>query len=329
MSVVLDFERPAAEIRTKLDAIEKQYAANPTPELDAQRIDLRRDFANRTQAIYRALSPWQTVQVARHPLRPQSMDYAIGMCTDFVEFHGDRVFGDDRAIVGGPARIDGRPVMLVGQHRGRETRERVERNFGSPHPEGYRKAHRLFELAEKFGMPVVTLMDTPGASPGLGDEERGQGWALAANLATLATLRVPVVCVVIGEGNSGGALAIGVGDRFLMLEHSIFSVASPEAAASIVWKDAKFAPQAADALKLTAPDLLRLNLIDRIISEPVGGAHADPSAMIATLRSTVAGEISRLETIPTERLVSDRYEKYRRLGSWFEMAPPAKPAGSV
>ena len=243
MTILLDFEKPVGDLRTRLDEVERAYATEPTSDLERQRASLKADLAARTQAIYRSLTPWQTVQVARHPHRPQTLDYAIGMCTEFVEFHGDRAFGDDRAIIGGPARINGRAVMIVGQQRGRETRERLERNFGSPHPEGYRKAHRLFQMAAKFGLPVVTMMDTPGASPGLADEERGQGWALAANLATLATLPVPIVCVVVGEGNSGGALAIGVGDRFLMLEHAIFSVASPEAAASIVWKDSKHAPQ--------------------------------------------------------------------------------------
>lgn len=321
MTVLLDFEKPVGDLRARLDEVERAYAAEATPDLERQRATLKADLAARTQAIYRSLTPWQTVQVARHPHRPQTLDYAIGMCTEFVEFHGDRAHGDDRAIVGGPARIDGRAVVLVGQQRGRETRERLERNFGSPHPEGYRKAHRLFQMAARFGLPVVTMMDTPGASPGLGDEERGQGWALAANLATLATLPVPVVCVVIGEGNSGGALAIGVGDRFLMLEHAIFSVASPEAAASIVWKDAKYAPQAADALKLTAPDLLRLRLVDRIVPEPVGGAHGDPSAMTASLRTALTDELDHLATVPVDALVAARYEKYRRIGAWFDRGP--------
>lgn len=321
MSVLLDFERPLADLRTRLDTIERQYTADPTPDLEARRVEVKRDLQERLRAIYQELTPWQTVQVARHPLRPQTLDYAISMCTEFIEFHGDRTYGDDRAIVGGPARIDGRPVIIVGQQRGRETRERVERNFGSPHPEGYRKAHRLFLLAAKFGLPVVTFMDTPGASPGLGDEERGQGWALAANLATLATLPVPVICVVIGEGNSGGALAIGVGDRFLMLEHAIFSVASPEAAASIVWKDSKFAPQAAESLRLTAPDLLRLGLIDRIVEEPIGGAHSDPSSVLVSLRTALVEEIDHLATLSATELVHLRYAKYRNIGSWFDQAP--------
>ena len=268
--------------------------------------------------IYSSLTPWQKVQIARHPRRPYALDYIGAICEGFQEFHGDRQFRDDRAIIGGPARINGRAVMIVGQQRGRETRERLERNFGSPHPEGYRKAHRLFQMAAKFGLPVVTMMDTPGASPGLADEERGQGWALAANLATLATLPVPIVCVVVGEGNSGGALAIGVGDRFLMLEHAIFSVASPEAAASIVWKDSKHAPQAAEALKLTAPDLLRLKLIDRIVPEPVGGAHGDPSGMITNLRTALSDELDQLVEVPAADLVAARYAKYRRIGAWFD-----------
>ena len=318
MTILLDFEKPVGDLRARLEEVEPAYAAEPTTDLERQRASLKADLATRTQAIYRSLTPWQTVQVARHPHRPQALDYAIGMFTEFVEFHGDRAFGDDRAIIGGPARLNGRAVMIVGQQRGRETRERLERNFGSPHPEGYRKAHRLFQMAAKFGLPVVTMMDTPGASPGLADEERGQGWALAANLATLANLPVPIVCVVVGEGNSGGALAIGVGDRFLMLEHAIFSVASPEAAASIVWKDSKHAPQAADALKLTAPDLLRLKLIDRIVPEPVGGAHGDPSGTITNLRGALEEELDRLVAVPTTDLVAARYAKYRRIGAWFD-----------
>jgi acetyl-CoA carboxylase carboxyl transferase subunit alpha len=318
VSVVLDFERPLAELRKRLEAVDKQLAAHARPEIEAERAALLADVERTTREIYSALDPWQKVQVARHALRPQTLDYAKAVFTEFVELHGDRAYADDGAIVGGPARLNGQVVMLVGHQRGKGTKDSVSRNFGQPHPEGYRKALRLFRQAEKFSMPLVTMLDTPAASAGLADEERGQAWALAENIAAMAELRVPIVTVVIGQGGSGGALAIGVGDRLLMLEHAIYSVAPPEAAANILYKDTKLAPMVAAALRLTAPDLVELGVVDRIVAEPPGGAHADPAAAAETLREALSEELSALETRSLDRLLVERYEKYRRIGTFSE-----------
>ncbi len=318
MSVVLDFERPIAELQKRLEALEKQIAAHPKPELEAERGVVVADLERTRRDVYRDLSPWQKVQVARHALRPQTLDYAKAIFTEFTEFHGDRAYADDGAIVGGPARLNGRVVMLVGHQRGKGTKDSVSRNFGQPHPEGYRKALRLFRQAEKFGMPLVTLLDTPAASAGLADEERGQAWALAENIAAMAELQVPILTVIIGQGGSGGALALGVADRLLMLEHAIFSVAPPEAAANILWKDSKLAPEAAAALRLTAQDLVDLEVIDRIIPEPPGGAHADQAGAAEALREALVEELGSLEATPMDRLLSQRYAKYRRIGTFYE-----------
>ncbi|HEV2125014.1 MAG TPA: acetyl-CoA carboxylase carboxyltransferase subunit alpha [Chloroflexota bacterium] len=318
MSAALDFERPLADLRKQLDQAEKHLAAHDSVEARQQRDQLAAEIEAQTAELYRFLSPWQKVQVARHGLRPQTLDYAKAIFTDFVEFHGDRLFGDDGAIVGGPARLDGVVVMLIGHQRGKGTKESVERNFGQPHPEGYRKALRLFRHAEKFGMPVITLLDTPAASPGLEDEERGQAWALAENIAAMSELRVPIVSAVIGQGGSGGALAIGVADRLLMLEHAIFSVAPPETAANILWKDPKLAPEAAAALKLTAGDLRDLGLVDRIVPEPPGGAHADPAAAAELLGAALREEFAAVVRTPIDRLVEQRYDRYRRVGAFVE-----------
>jgi acetyl-CoA carboxylase carboxyl transferase subunit alpha len=318
VAIALEFERPLADLRRRLEALDKQIATHPNDDATRERADAAAELEEKTREVYGALGRWEKVQVARHPQRPQTLDYAKTVFGEFVEFHGDRLFGDDKAIVGGPARLDGRVVMLVGHHHGHDTKERVERNFAEAHPEGYRKALRLFRQAEKFGMPVVTLVDTPGASPGLEDEQRGQAWAIAANLAALAELRVPVVCVIIGEGGSGGALALAIADRLLMLEHAIFSPSSPEAAASMLWRDSKHAPQAAEALRLTAQDLYALQLIDRIVPEPVGGAHADATAAAETLREVLIEELDRLDGRPVDRLLAERYEKYRRIGTFTE-----------
>lgn len=315
MSVALEFEKPVVELRKRLDALEEQLAANATDEAQREHNTLAGELEGKLREIYGSLTPWQKVQVARHTQRPQTLDYAAKAFTEFVEFHGDRTFADDGAVVGGPARLDGRVVMLIGHQRGRDTRERLERNGGSPHPEGYRKAKRLFRLAEKFGMPVITLLDTAGAGPGLEDEERGQAWALAESIATMCQLRVPIISVVIGQGGSGGALAMGVGDRILMLEHAVFSVASPEAAASILWKDAKFAPQAAEAIKITALDLVRLGVVERIIAEPVGGAHSDPTTSIQAVRTALLEELAQLDAYSIDELLARRFEKYRRIGA--------------
>lgn len=318
MAVELDFERPIVELQKRLEAIEKQLAAHPKAELESERDAVLEELERTRRDVYRDLAPWQKVQVARHALRPQTLDYAKAIFTEFIEFHGDRAYADDGAVVGGPARLNGRVVMLIGHQRGKGTKDAVSRNFGQPHPEGYRKALRLFRQAEKFRMPLVTLLDTPAASSGLADEERGQAWALAENIAAMAELQVPIVTVIIGQGGSGGALALGVADRLLMLEHAIFSVAPPEAAATILWKDAKLAPEAAAALKLTAQDLAHLAVIDRIVPEPPGGAHADQATTAETLRGALVEELDALEAVPLDRLLTQRYAKYRRIGTYYE-----------
>ena len=258
----------------------------------------------------------ERVQLARHPKRPYTLDYLARSFTGFIELHGDRAFRDDEAIVGGWARLDGRTVMVIGHQKGRDMKENLRRNFGMPHPEGYRKALRLMQLAEKFGHPIVTLIDTPGAYPGIGAEERGQAEAIARNLREMARLRVPVVAVVIGEGGSGGALALGVADRILMLENAIYSVISPEGCAAILWKTSEARDKAAEALKLTAPDLLELGVIDGVIPEPPGGAHTDWDEMAARLRAALIEHLNELRSIPPEELRRRRWEKYERIGAW-------------
>jgi acetyl-CoA carboxylase carboxyl transferase subunit alpha len=265
-----------------------------------------------------ALTPWDKVQIARHPHRPHTLDYVRGFCEDFVELHGDRRFGDDAAITGGMARFDGRTVMIVGHQKGRDVRENVKRNFGMPRPEGYRKALRLFQHAEKFGFPVLCFIDTPAADPGTQSEERGQGRAIAENLLVMAGLKVPIVATVIGEGGSGGALAIGVGDRLLMLEHSVYSVAAPEASAAILWRDAAKAPEAARAMKITAQDLLSLQIADTIILEPEGGAHTDTTAIITAVGDTLRAQLDGVSRLDIATLLSQRYAKYRAIGHFQE-----------
>jgi acetyl-CoA carboxylase carboxyl transferase subunit alpha len=316
VTTTLDFERPIADVRRRLEAVEKQLAAAPSADLTAERERLEEELRAKTQEIYSGLTAWQKVEVARHAQRPQTLDYAKATFTEFIELHGDRLYGDDGAIVGGPARLNGDVVMLVGHQRGRGTKEAVERNFGSPHPEGYRKALRLFQHAEKFSMPVLTLLDTSGAAPGLDDEARGQGWALAENIAAMMQLRVPVICTVIGQGGSGGALAIGAGDRLLMLEHSIYSVAMPEAAANILYRDPKLASELAGPLRVTAQDLRQLGIADRIVPEPPGGAHTDAAEAAELLGAALREELDRLRDEPIESLLERRYEKYRRIGAF-------------
>jgi acetyl-CoA carboxylase carboxyl transferase subunit alpha len=318
MGINLEFERPLAPLKEQLEGLDKELAADASDEVRRRRDAVAAELERQARELYADLSRWQRVQVARYQRRPQTLDYAKAIFTEFVELHGDRAYADDKAIVGGPARLDGQVVMLVGHQRGHDTKEAVERNHGQPHPEGFRKALRLFRLAEKFGMPLLTFLDSSGASPGLEDEERGQAWALAENIAAMTELRVPIIASVIGEGGSGGSLAIGVADRLLMLEHSVFSVATPEAAASIVWKDSRHAPEAAEALKLTAPDLLELEVADRIVPEPAGGAHADQAAAAEALRFALLEELQALRAVPLERLLAERYEKYRRIGTFYE-----------
>jgi acetyl-CoA carboxylase carboxyl transferase subunit alpha len=264
------------------------------------------------------LTPWDKVQLARHPQRPKTLDYVRALCEDFVELHGDRRFGDDGAIVGGPARFDGRTVMIVGHQKGKDTRENMRRNFGMPHPEGYRKALRLFQHAEKFGMPLLCFIDTPGADPSMQSEERGQAEAIAANIFVMAALRAPIVATVIGEGGSGGALAIGVADRLLMLEHTTYSVASPEATAAILWRDSAKAPEAARAMRITAQDLLALDVADAVVPEPEGGAHADADAITAALGQALREHLAALCRLDLRELLERRYQKYREIGRFQE-----------
>lgn len=260
------------------------------------------------------LTPWDIVQLARHPQRPHTLDYIRGLCEDFVELRGDRRFGDDRALLGGVGRFNGQSVVVLGHQKGSNTKENIAHNFGSPRPEGYRKALRLMRHAEKFGLPVLAFVDTPGADPSMGSEERGIGAAIAENLIVMAELDIPIVTTVIGEGGSGGALAIGVADRLLMLQYAIYSVASPEASAAILWRDASQAPAAAKAMKITAPDLRQLEIIDEIIPEPVGGAHLDTAATIAAVGATIQRHLEALQILPTSELRHRRYDKYRSIG---------------
>jgi acetyl-CoA carboxylase carboxyl transferase subunit alpha len=307
----LDFERPLLELENRIS--ELRASENPR----AARDDigkLEERLRRLQQKVYGSLTPWQRAQLARHPKRPHALDFVRLLFEDFVELHGDRVFGDDKAIVGGLARFEGEPVVVIGHQKGRDTRENIARNFGMPHPEGYRKALRLMELAAKFGKPIVTLIDTPGAYPGLGAEERGQAEAIARNLREMAGFGTPIVCVVTGEGGSGGALAIGVGNRVFMLEHSIYSVISPEGCAAILWGEASKAQEAAELMRVTAPDLLRLGVIDGIVPEPVGGAHRNWDEAAENLRGVLRGALHELRSRSSETLVADRYEKFRKIG---------------
>lgn len=307
-----EFERPIREIEEQIAEI-RRYPESMQREARLQGLQEKLDQTR--QDIYGNLSRWETTLVARHPKRPYSLDYIQGLFGDFVELHGDRYYGDDPAIVSGFGAFHGRPVAVVGQQKGRNTKEKIHRNFGMPNPEGYRKALRVMRMAAKFGRPVLTFVDTPGAYPGSGAEERGVAEAIAVNLREMARLPVPIVVTVIGEGGSGGALAIGVGDRINMLSNSVYSVISPESCSSILWRDPDHAEQAADALRLTAPDLLELGLIDEIVSEPPGGAHSDPAAMIRTLDEVLARQLGTLDQEPIDRLLQTRYEKFRAMGS--------------
>ncbi|MCL6556758.1 MAG: acetyl-CoA carboxylase carboxyltransferase subunit alpha [Burkholderiales bacterium] len=313
----LDFEQPIAELESKIEElryVQDESALDISEEIER----LQKKSKALTKDIYAKLTPWQISQVARHPQRPYTLDYINALFTDFEELHGDRHFGDDPAIVGGLARFNGQPVMVIGHQKGRDTKEKIHRNFGMPRPEGYRKAQRLMKLAEKFGLPLLTFIDTPGAYPGIDAEERGQSEAIASNLYVMASLRTPIICTVIGEGGSGGALAIGIGDVMLMLQYSTYSVISPEGCASILWKSADKAPEAAETLGITASRLKTLGLIDRVVNEPLGGAHRDPEAMMATLRKVLTETLRDLQDHSVDELIERRFQRLMGYGRFKE-----------
>jgi acetyl-CoA carboxylase carboxyl transferase subunit alpha len=315
--MILDFERPVAELESRIrDLVDQQSSGQA--DVSGEIKDLQAQCDELRQKVYANLTPWQRVQLARHPKRPYLRDYIPRIFTDFMELHGDRVFGDDAALLGGMAFLDKTPVMVLGHQKGRTLQESMTQNFGMPHPEGYRKALRLMELAERFNMPVLTFIDTAGAYPGIGAEERGQAEAIARNLREMAALKVPVIVTVLGEGGSGGALAIGVGDAVLMLENAWYSVISPEGCASILFHDASKAELAAKALKLTANDLMASGVIDEIIPEPLGGAQKDPDAVAQSLKQAILSRLEGLSKLSAEKLLQKRFEKFRGLGQWQE-----------
>jgi len=314
----LDFERPIADLEAKIQAL-REASDGPAVNIDNELRTLKEKLRKRTAQIFRNLNPWQIAQLARHPQRPYTLDYIKLMCDEFEELAGDRHYADDPAIVGGLARIQGRALVIIGHQKGRDTKAKVQRNFGMPRPEGYRKALRLMKIAERFELPLLTLIDTPGAYPGIGAEERGQSEAIARNLREMASLKTPVICTVIGEGGSGGALAIGVGDRLLMLEYSTYAVISPEGCASILWKDAGKARDAAEQLSLTATRLQELKIIDKIIREPTGGAHRNPQQLATRLRTILMNELSALEQLPLSVLLEQRYQRLRGYGAYAQV----------
>ncbi len=308
----LDFERPLAEIIEKIEAL--QAASNEDPELLGQIEKLRKEEQKLKNKIFSKLSTWQKVQVARHPQRPHTSDYIKAVFSDFIELHGDRQFADDQSIIGGIAEIEGNSVMVIGHEKGRETEDKVKRNFGMPQPEGYRKAKRLMQLAERFNLPVITFIDTAGAYPGIEGEERGQSEAIAKNLAVMSKLRTPIIVIITGEGGSGGALAIGVGDHIAILEHATYSVASPEACASIIWRTAEKASDAAEAMKVSAQELIKIKIVDEIIKEPLGGAHRDYKEISESVRSCILKNLGRLLSKPVDDLLEARYKKLLEIG---------------
>ncbi|MBC8948191.1 MULTISPECIES: acetyl-CoA carboxylase carboxyl transferase subunit alpha [Xenorhabdus] len=312
----LDFEQPIAELEAKIDSLTAVSRQDEKLDinLDEEVQRLREKSLELTRKIFADLGAWQISQLSRHPLRPYTLDYIQRIFTDFEELAGDRAYADDKAIVGGLARIDGRPVMVIGHQKGRETKEKIRRNFGMPSPEGYRKALRLMETAERFKLPIITFIDTPGAYPGVGAEERGQSEAIARNLREMSHLSVPIICTVIGEGGSGGALALSVGDKVNMLQYSTFSTISPEGCASILWKSAEKAPLAAEAMGNTAPRLKELNLIDTVIPEPLGGAHRHYEEIAETLKTQLLADLSELSELDSEELVNRRYERLMQYG---------------
>lgn len=315
MANELGFEQPLEELKAKIEEL-KQFGLEKNIDFSEEIARLRERYAQLESATYSKLSAAQKMQLARHPQRPSTLEYINAICTDFVELHGDRAFADDLAIVGGVALLDGIPVTVVGHQKGKDTKDNIARNFGMPHPEGFRKGLRFMRQANKFGRPILTFIDTPGAYPGGAAEERGQGEAIARNLLEMADFGVPIICIVIGEGGSGGALALGVGNRVLMLENSIYSVISPNGAASILWKDATRADEAAEAMKITSKDLFELGIIEEVIEEPQGGAHRDLNFQAAKMKDAIMRHLAELSKLSPEQLRVDRYEKYRKIGKF-------------
>jgi acetyl-CoA carboxylase carboxyl transferase subunit alpha len=311
----LDFEQPIADLEAKIQEL-RQASSGPAVDVDAEVLALQDKLRKRTAHIFRDLAPWQVSQLARHPARPYTYDYLQVICEEFQELAGDRAYADDAAIVGGLARIDGRSVVVIGHQKGRDTKTKVRRNFGMPKPEGYRKALRLMKMAERFKLPLLTFIDTPGAYPGIGAEERGQSEAIARNLLEMSELRTPIICTVIGEGGSGGALAIGVGDVTNMLEYSTYSVISPEGCASILWRDATRAKDAAEQMAITAKRLHELKLVDKVVREPIGGAHRNPVQMAKRLKAVLLNELDALDAMPMDELLDRRYKRMRGYGAY-------------
>ncbi|HLA50952.1 MAG TPA: acetyl-CoA carboxylase carboxyltransferase subunit alpha [Thermodesulfobacteriota bacterium] len=313
----MEFEKPVVELEKKIEEL-KETALEKKIDNSDEIEKLSKDMSRLQEEIFSNLTPWQITQLARHPLRPNTLDYIPRIFSDFIELHGDRNFRDDPAIAGGLAMLEGEPVMVIGHQKGRTTKEKVFRNFGMPNPEGYRKAIRLMSMAERLKKPIITFIDTPGAFPGIGAEERGQAEAIAKNLMVMSRLKVPVIIVVIGEGGSGGALAIGVGDKILMLEYATYSVISPEGCAAILWKDGSKADIAARALKITAKDLYNLGIIDEIVKEPPGSAHRNPDSMAITMKEVLVKSLQELKKLSPDELVDMRYKKYRKIGKFYE-----------
>ncbi len=332
----LPFEKPITELENKLREL-RTFSEDQDIDVSLEIQRMQKKIEETREQIYSDLTAWQKVQVARHPLRPYTMDYIQAMTTDFQELHGDRIHRDDRAIIGGFAKLNGQRVMVIGTQKGRDTKSNLECNFGCAYPEGYRKALRLMKLAAKFKVPIITLIDTPGAFPGIESEERHIAEAIAVNLREMFTLATPIVVTIIGEGGSGGALGIGVGDRILMLENAYYSVISPEGCAAILWKDRTYADKAAEALKLSAPDLVECGLADEIVKEPPGGAHTDPKQMAANLKEAIQTKLAELAALPVDQLIAERYEKFRGMGEFGMDAsedlpsaePPEDPADST
>ena len=317
MEFVLEFERPIVELRKRIDALREMERAQGADLSDAIE-QLERQADNLLDQVFSTLSPWQQTLLSRHPSRPYTMDYVEGLLTDWTELHGARAGHDDHAIIGGMGRFGDTPVMVIGHQKGRNTKENIKRNFGMARPDGYRKALRLMELANRYGMPILTFIDTPGAYPGLDAEERGQAEAIARNIMEMSTYTVPVICTVIGEGGSGGALAIGVGNRVLMLENSVYSVISPEGCAAILWRDRAEGPKAAEALKITASDCLRLKVADAVVPEPRGGAHRNIEQAVGNLGAALRAHLDELLKMSPKEIQNDRYERFRRLGAMTE-----------